>query len=63
MRDDRVLFELLLLEGAQAGLSWYTILKKRDNYRRAMDNFEPELDLEPVQELEPAVAETAQAER
>ncbi|KQL46381.1 DNA-3-methyladenine glycosylase [Brevibacillus choshinensis] len=40
--DDRLLFEYLNLEGAQAGLSWYTILKKRDNYRIAFDNFEPE---------------------
>ncbi len=40
--DDRTLFEFLTLEGAQAGLSWYTILKKRENYRRAFDNFEPE---------------------
>jgi len=38
--DDRALFELLILEGAQAGLSWITILKKRDNYRRLFDNFE-----------------------
>ena len=38
--DDRVLFEFLLLEGAQAGLSWETILKKRHNYRAAFDNFE-----------------------
>lgn len=38
--DDRHLFEMLLLEGAQAGLSWLTILKKRENYRRAFDNFE-----------------------
>ena len=37
--DDRVLFEFLVLEGAQAGLSWSTILEKRDNYRRAFDNF------------------------
>lgn len=37
--DDRALFELLILEGAQAGLSWITILKKRDNYRRLFDNF------------------------
>jgi len=37
--DDRVLFEMLILEGAQAGLSWLTILKKRENYRRAFDNF------------------------
>jgi DNA-3-methyladenine glycosylase I len=40
--DDRLLFEYLNLEGAQAGLSWYTILKKRDNYRAAFDNFEVE---------------------
>ncbi|MGJ7909875.1 DNA-3-methyladenine glycosylase I [Neobacillus sp. LXY-1] len=37
--DDRLLFEFLNLEGAQAGLSWYTILKKRDNYRKAFDDF------------------------
>ena len=42
LRDDRALFELLLLEGAQAGLSWYTILKKRENYRAAFDGFDPE---------------------
>ena len=35
--DDRVLFEMLILEGAQAGLSWSTILKKRENYRAAFD--------------------------
>ncbi len=38
--DDLVLFEFLLLEGAQAGLSWLTILKKRENYRQAFDNFD-----------------------
>src|SRR5262249_3026012 len=38
---DRLLFEFLILEGAQAGLSWETILKKRDNYRAAFANFEP----------------------
>ena len=38
--DDRVLFEFLVLEGAQAGLSWSTILQKRDNYRRAFDHFD-----------------------
>ncbi len=38
--DDRVLFEFLILEGAQAGLSWETILRKRDNYRAVFDNFE-----------------------
>jgi len=40
--DDRHLFEMLVLEGAQAGLSWITILKKRDNYRKAFDNFDVE---------------------
>lgn len=40
--DDRLLFEFLSLESAQAGLSWYTVLKKRENYRRAFENFEPE---------------------
>jgi len=40
--DDRALFELLILEGAQAGLSWSTILNKREGYRRAFDNFEPQ---------------------
>lgn len=40
--DDRVLFEFLILEGAQAGLSWITILKKRENYRKALDRFDPE---------------------
>jgi DNA-3-methyladenine glycosylase I len=40
--DDRVLFEFLILEGAQAGLSWDTILRKRDNYRKAFDGFDPE---------------------
>ena len=38
--DDQKLFEFLILEGAQAGLSWITILKRRDGYRRAFDNFE-----------------------
>lgn len=41
VHDDRTLFEFLILEGAQAGLSWSTILKKRDNYRAAFDNFDP----------------------
>lgn len=40
--DDRLLFEFLILEGAQAGLSWHTILKKRGNYRKAFDGFDPE---------------------
>jgi DNA-3-methyladenine glycosylase I len=39
--DDRALFEMLVLEGAQAGLSWSTILRKRDNYRVAFDHFDP----------------------
>jgi len=43
IHDDRLLFEFLILEGAQAGLSWETILKKRENYRRAFDNFDPAL--------------------
>jgi DNA-3-methyladenine glycosylase I len=43
VHDDRVFFEFLILEGAQAGLSWETILKKRDAYREAYDNFEPAL--------------------
>lgn len=55
VHDDRQLFEFLILEGAQAGLSWITILKKRENYRKAFDNFDPEkvalYDEEKVQEL------------
>jgi DNA-3-methyladenine glycosylase I len=42
LHDDRGLFEFLILEGAQAGLSWETILRKRENYRRAFDNFNPQ---------------------
>jgi DNA-3-methyladenine glycosylase I len=41
VHDDRTLFEFLILEGAQAGLSWETILRKRENYRGAFDNFDP----------------------
>src|SRR5262249_18620129 len=41
VRDDRVLFEFLVLEGAQAGLSWITILRKREHYRRAFAGFDP----------------------
>ncbi len=41
VHDDRTLFEFLILEGAQAGLSWSTILKKRENYRRAFSGFDP----------------------
>ena len=43
VHDDNRLFEFLILEGAQAGLSWETILKKRENYRRAFSRFEPRL--------------------
>ncbi len=42
VHDDRTLFEFLILEGAQAGLSWNTILNKRANYRAAFDNFDPQ---------------------
>lgn len=42
VHDDRALFEFLILEGAQAGLSWHTILKKRDAYRAAFDQFDPQ---------------------
>ena len=41
LRDERALFEMLILAGFQAGLSWITILRKRDNFRRAFDGFEP----------------------
>jgi DNA-3-methyladenine glycosylase I len=41
-RDDRALYEKLILDGFQAGLSWITILRKRDNFRRAFDDFQPE---------------------
>ncbi|HSB70843.1 MAG TPA: DNA-3-methyladenine glycosylase I, partial [Candidatus Methylomirabilis sp.] len=40
LHDERALFEFLILEGAQAGLSWETILRKRDNYRKAFDRFD-----------------------
>ena len=42
LHDDRALFEFLVLEGAQAGLSWSTILRKRDAYRQAFDRFDPQ---------------------
>ena len=42
LRDDRKLFEFLLLDGAQAGLSWQTVLRKREGYRKAFDNFDPQ---------------------
>ena len=55
VHDDRRLFEMLILEGAQAGLSWLTILKRRESYRKAFDNFEPEkvaaYDDKKIQEL------------
>jgi DNA-3-methyladenine glycosylase I len=55
VHDDRLLFEFLILEGAQAGLSWYTILRKRPNYLMAFDGFDPnkiaEYDQEKVSEL------------
>jgi DNA-3-methyladenine glycosylase I len=41
VHDDRTMFEFLVLEGAQAGLSWATVLKKRENYRKAFDSFDP----------------------
>ena len=43
LHDDRKLFEFLILEGAQAGLSWITILRRREGYRRAFDEFDPEI--------------------
>ena len=55
LHNDRRLFEFLILEGAQAGLSWITILKKRRNYRKAFDYFDPhkiaEYDIRKVSEL------------
>lgn len=42
LHDDRRLFEMLILEGAQAGLTWFSILRRRDGYRRAYDGFDPE---------------------
>ena len=43
VHDDRILFEFLVLEGAQAGLSWLTVLRKRENYRKAFDGFDVQL--------------------
>jgi len=43
VHDDRLLFEYLILEGAQAGLSWSTILNKRNNYKSAYNNFDPKI--------------------
>ncbi len=42
VHNDKKLFEMLILEGAQAGLSWETVLEKRENYRKAFDDFDPE---------------------
>jgi DNA-3-methyladenine glycosylase I len=42
VREENILYEFLILEGAQAGLSWLTVLRKRENYRRVFDNFHPE---------------------
>lgn len=43
VKDDRMWFEFIILDGFQAGLSWYTIIRKRDNFRLAFDNFQPEI--------------------
>ena len=43
VHNDKKLFEMIVLDGAQAGLSWLTILKKRENYRKAFDNFDPKI--------------------
>src|SRR5213594_3815252 len=43
VHDDNVIFEFLTLEGAQAGLSWYTVLRKREAYRKAFEQFDPEM--------------------
>lgn len=43
LHDDQKLFEFLILEGAQAGLSWSTVLKKREHYRKVFDNFDPKI--------------------
>ena len=55
LHDDRLLFEFLVLEGAQAGLSWLTVLRKRPHYRQAFDNFDPvavaEYGVEKIAEL------------
>jgi len=55
VHDDQKLFEFLILDGAQAGLSWATILRKRENFRLAFDHFDPQLvaqyDLEKIAEL------------
>ena len=52
--NDRKLFEFVILEGAQAGLSWLTILKKRQNYRKAFDRFDPKRSRSTMEEDERA---------
>ncbi|VVH58350.1 DNA-3-methyladenine glycosylase (EC, partial [uncultured Gammaproteobacteria bacterium] len=42
VHNDKILFEMLILEGAQAGLSWEIVLNKRNNYKKAFDNFDPQ---------------------
>ncbi len=60
LRDDQKLFEYLLLDGAQAGLSWQTILRKRAGYRRAFDDFDPDrIALYTDADMERLLAETA----
>ncbi len=59
VRDDRTLFEFITLEGAQAGLTWATILNRRENYRRALDNFQPELIAEYTDEKAVALMQDA----
>ncbi len=53
--EDRKLFEMIILEGVQAGLSWITILRKRENYRKAFDNF----DAVKISKYKPAKIEKA----
>jgi DNA-3-methyladenine glycosylase I len=59
VHDDRALFEMLILEGAQAGLSWETILKKRENYRRAFRNFDVDAILKFTEADEDALMQDA----
>ena len=58
VHDDRVLFEFIVLESAQAGLSWYTILRKRENYRRAFDGFVRTLSRNTITLKSPACCKT-----
>ncbi|WP_338238763.1 DNA-3-methyladenine glycosylase I [Persicobacter diffluens] len=57
--DDQKLFEMLCLEGAQAGISWHIILKKRDNYRKAFLNFDPDALLETSPDYRSALVQDA----